>query len=93
MWSQLVASGTYFADMSNPQVMLQVGNYGDVGTIEISDMLFTSIGALPGLVMVEWNIAADSQGSVSHQPLISELVSLWRSTSSEAGGTEMGNTC
>ena len=45
--------------------MLKVGNYGDVGTAEISDMLFTSKGALPGLVMVEWNMAADSQGSVS----------------------------
>ncbi|KUJ15980.1 pectin lyase-like protein [Mollisia scopiformis] len=64
VWSQLVASGTYFADMTKPQVMLKVGNYGDVGTVEISDMLFTSKGALPGLVMVEWNMAADSQGSV-----------------------------
>jgi glucan 1,3-beta-glucosidase len=47
--------------------MLKVGNYGDVGTAEISDMLFTSKGALPGLVMVEWNMAAESQGSVSAQ--------------------------
>lgn len=27
-------------------------------------MLFTSIGALPGLVMVEWNVAASKTGSV-----------------------------
>jgi glucan 1,3-beta-glucosidase len=44
--------------------MLKVGNEGDVGTVEISDMLFTSVGALPGLVMVEWNVAAETQGSV-----------------------------
>jgi len=65
VWSQLVASGTFFADMSNPQVMLKVGNYGDEGAVEISDLLFTSKGALPGLVLVEWNIAGDGQGTVS----------------------------
>ncbi|KAI9742739.1 MAG: hypothetical protein M1818_003468 [Claussenomyces sp. TS43310] len=64
VWSQLVASGDYFADMTNPQVMLQVGAHGMVGTVEISDMLFTSIGALPGLILVEWNMAAESPGSV-----------------------------
>ena len=64
MWSQLVASGSYFGDMMNPAVMIRVGQEGDVGTVEISDMLFTSIGALPGLVMVEWNMAEENQGSV-----------------------------
>ncbi|UKZ56764.1 hypothetical protein TrVGV298_010605 [Trichoderma virens] len=64
VWSQLVASGSYFADAASPKVMLQVGNSGDVGTVEISDMLFTSIGPLPGLILVEWNVQAASQGSV-----------------------------
>ena len=64
VWSQLVASGAYFANKSSPKVMFQVGKVGDVGTIEISDMLFTSKGALPGLVLVEWNVQARSQGSV-----------------------------
>ncbi|GLA11528.1 hypothetical protein AnigIFM62618_005494 [Aspergillus niger] len=64
VWSQLVASGDYFADMTSPKVMIQVGNPGDVGTVEISDMLFTSIGELPGLVMMEWNVQAEIQGSV-----------------------------
>ncbi|SPQ22989.1 a8ef266c-8802-41e8-87ee-6caa1a908fce [Thermothielavioides terrestris] len=44
--------------------MIRVGNPGDVGTVEISDMLFTSIGALPGLVLAEWNVQAESPGSV-----------------------------
>lgn len=64
VWSQLVASGDYFADIASPKVMIQVGNPGDVGTVEISDMLFTSIGELPGLVMMEWNVQAEIQGSV-----------------------------
>jgi glucan 1,3-beta-glucosidase len=63
----MVAIGSFrglFADMANPQVMLMVGSEGSTGTVEISDILFTSIGALPGLVMVEWNMAAETQGSV-----------------------------
>lgn len=64
VWSQLVASGSHFTDMINPRTMIQVGNEGDVGVVEISDIIFTSIGALPGLVMVEWNVAASEQGSV-----------------------------
>lgn len=27
-------------------------------------MLFTSVGSLPGLIMVKWNVQAESQGSV-----------------------------
>lgn len=45
--------------------MLKVGTDGQTGTVEISDMIFTSVGALAGLVMVEWNMGASSQGSVS----------------------------
>ncbi|RAL02989.1 glycoside hydrolase family 55 protein [Aspergillus ibericus CBS 121593] len=62
VWSQLVASGDYFSDMTSPKAMIQVGNAGDVGQVEISDILFTSMGELPGLVMVEWNIQAELQG-------------------------------
>jgi hypothetical protein len=64
VWSQLVASGSFFSNMTDPQTMIKVGNPGDVGTVEISDMLFTSVGSLPGLVMVEWNVQAESPGSV-----------------------------
>lgn len=52
VWSQIAAFGDKFADAANPRVMFQVGAVGDVGSFEISDMMFTSIGALPGLIMV-----------------------------------------
>jgi glucan 1,3-beta-glucosidase len=65
VWSQIVASGSYFANMASPKPMLQVGKAGgEVGTIEISDLLFTSIGNLPGLVLMQWNVQAEKQGSV-----------------------------
>ncbi|KAK1991996.1 pectin lyase-like protein [Colletotrichum falcatum] len=62
-WSQLVASGSYFSDASNPKVMLKVGNPGEVGNIEMQDLIFTSRGPTAGLVLVEWNIEATSPGS------------------------------
>lgn len=66
VWSQLVASGDYFADEQNPKPLLKVGaTSGQTGIVEITDILFTSIGQLPGLVLVEWNMAADEQGSAA----------------------------
>ena len=44
--------------------MIQVGNVGDVGNIEIQDLLFTSVGQLPGLILVSWWASAAVQGSV-----------------------------
>ncbi|KAK6223391.1 hypothetical protein LQW54_000509 [Pestalotiopsis sp. IQ-011] len=67
VWSQLVASGDggNFMDTAYPQPLIRIGEdgAGDTGVVEISDMMFTSKGALPGLILMEWNIAADDQGS------------------------------
>ncbi|KAE9376033.1 glycoside hydrolase family 55 protein [Stipitochalara longipes BDJ] len=63
-WAQFVASGSAYSDMNNPQVMIKVGNAGDVGNIEIQDVLFTVKGATQGAVLVEWNAKAATQGSV-----------------------------
>jgi glucan 1,3-beta-glucosidase len=38
-WSQIMATGSYFQDEDNPQIVVQVGKEGDVGAIEISDMV------------------------------------------------------
>ncbi|KAI1452083.1 glycoside hydrolase family 55 protein [Annulohypoxylon moriforme] len=62
-WSQLVAAGSYFEDASNPRVFLKVGNEGDKGNIEMQDLIFTNRGPTAGLILVEWNIEAESPGS------------------------------
>ncbi|KAF4918931.1 Glucan 1,3-beta-glucosidase [Colletotrichum viniferum] len=46
-----------------PTPMLRVGNIGDVGSVEMQDLMFTTVGPTPGAILVEWNINADSQGS------------------------------
>jgi hypothetical protein len=41
----------------------RVGNIGDSGSVEISDMLFTVRGPTRGAILMEWNIHESSQGS------------------------------
>ncbi|KAF9873206.1 putative glucan -beta-glucosidase protein [Colletotrichum karsti] len=65
LWSQIVGSGFYFSDMKNPKVMVQVGNKGDIGTMEITEMMFSVRGATAGAILMEWNVAAKSQGAAA----------------------------
>jgi hypothetical protein len=64
-WSQIQGSGYYFSDMLHPQVVVQVGNAGDVGTMEIVEMLFGVRGNTAGAILMEWNTAAESQGAAA----------------------------
>lgn len=57
--------GSNFYNPNNPQPIVQVGRPGDVGVAEISDMLFSVADVLQGATILEVNMAASSQGSVS----------------------------
>lgn len=59
-----MATGSKFQDASNPRVAVQIGQAGDVGVIEIQDLMFTVSGPTAGAVLVEWNVHESSQGSV-----------------------------
>lgn len=64
IWPLIMAGGSStFSDMSNPQPVFQVGQVGDVGSVEISDLMFETLGPQPGAIMMEWNVAESSQGS------------------------------
>ncbi|ETS73390.1 hypothetical protein PFICI_14995 [Pestalotiopsis fici W106-1] len=65
LWSQIMGSGFYFSDIQNPKVMVQVGNKGDIGKMEITEMLFSVRGATAGAVLMEWNVAAIDQGAAA----------------------------
>jgi len=45
--------------------MLKVGNTGEKGTVEMQDLLLTTKGGTAGVVLMEWNVAADHQGSAA----------------------------
>lgn len=49
----------------NPRPLVRVGKRGDVGSVEIQDLLFTSKRPSPGAVFVEWNIKASSPGAAA----------------------------
>lgn len=57
IWPMIMASGKAFADSSKPKAVFQVGQPGDKGTVEISDLVFQTKGPAPGAVLVEWNVA------------------------------------
>ncbi|KAJ3932252.1 MAG: exo-beta-1,3-glucanase [Lentinula lateritia] len=55
-WSVIAGSGSAFEDQSNPQVVVQVGAENSQGIMEISDIIFTTVGPTPGAIVVEWNV-------------------------------------
>ncbi|KAK6504485.1 hypothetical protein TWF506_002680 [Arthrobotrys conoides] len=63
VWSQIQASGSRFNDAANPRVMLRVGNPGDVGNVEIQDLIFGVKAPTAGAILMEWNIKASAKGS------------------------------
>lgn len=64
IWAVIMAGGSStFKDANNPKPVLQVGDAGDVGDVEITDIMFGSKGAQPGAILVQWNIKQGSQGS------------------------------
>jgi hypothetical protein len=58
-----MGTGSYFGDIKNPKVMVQVGQPGDSGVLEIVDMLFTVKGATAGAILMAWNVHESTQGS------------------------------
>lgn len=63
IWPLIMAGGTAFKDQANPKPVFQVGQPGDTGNVEISDLIFQTLGAQPGAILMEWNLAGSSQGS------------------------------
>ncbi|KAL8756253.1 MAG: hypothetical protein Q9184_004569 [Pyrenodesmia sp. 2 TL-2023] len=65
IWPLIMATGPTFADQSKPTPVFQVGQPGDTGAVEMSDLMFETKGPAPGAILMEWNIAdpANAPGS------------------------------
>lgn len=57
-YSVIMSSGSTFADINNPVPVVQVGEAGDSGIVEWSDMIVSTQGAQAGAILIEWNLAA-----------------------------------
>ena len=63
-WSVISAYGDKFKDSDKPRPVVQLGNPGDVGLIEIQDMRFSVGEILPGAKIIEINAAGNEPGEV-----------------------------
>lgn len=59
-----MAAGTStWQDQANPKPVFQVGEVGDVGAVEFSDLIVETMGPQPGAILMQWNLGQSSQGS------------------------------
>lgn len=65
VWPMIMAKGTSFSDMSNPKPVFQIGQAGDTGAVEMSDMIFETLGPAPGAIMIEWNLKGSANGAAA----------------------------
>ncbi|KAI0408599.1 glycoside hydrolase family 55 protein [Xylaria palmicola] len=63
MWPLLMATGTKFMDASKPAVVFEIGKPGDVGNVEMSDLIIETKGPLPGAILMQWNLAGSENGA------------------------------
>ncbi|KAJ7787182.1 pectin lyase fold/virulence factor [Mycena olivaceomarginata] len=61
-WSVIAGKGSTFQDMNNPKPVVQVGAPGSSGLVEITDIIFSTIGPAGGAIVVEWNVKQTTQG-------------------------------
>ncbi|KAF8078080.1 exo-beta-1,3-glucanase [Lyophyllum atratum] len=55
-WSVIAGSGSAFQNQASPQVVVKVGDTNSQGVVEITDMLFATVGPAAGAIVVEWNV-------------------------------------
>jgi glucan 1,3-beta-glucosidase len=63
IWPLILACGPNFANEKAPQAVFSVGQTGDTGSVEISDIIFETQGPAAGAIMIQWNSNAVTQGA------------------------------
>ncbi|KAM5351177.1 hypothetical protein ACJ41O_003900 [Fusarium nematophilum] len=64
VWALIMAGGDKnFKDQANPKPVWKVGEAGDVGNIEMQDLMFETLGPQPGAILMEFNVAGETPGS------------------------------
>ncbi|CEJ82034.1 hypothetical protein VHEMI02126 [[Torrubiella] hemipterigena] len=65
IWPVIMAGGgnSKFKSPTKPKPVFRVGKPGDVGTVEIQDLIFQTLGPQPGAILMEFNVAGTSPGA------------------------------
>lgn len=82
VWPVIMGTGSNFQSQSNPLPVVRVGAPGSSGSVEITDIIFSTRGPTPGAILVEWNVKGTSPASAG----------MWDShiRIGSAQGTDMG---
>jgi hypothetical protein len=67
----IMGVGEKFSDPSNPRPVLQIGKAGDVGFVEMTDIIVSTQGPTAGAIMIEYNLntpAAENMCSPGSPP-------------------------
>jgi glucan 1,3-beta-glucosidase len=59
----MIKQSDIWNDINNAQPAFIVGHKGDVGKLEIQDIIFETLGPVPGAILMEWNLEEDAPGS------------------------------
>ncbi|KAG9310404.1 glycoside hydrolase family 55 protein [Chiua virens] len=55
-WPVILGGGEKFQSEANPRVVVRAGTAGSKGVLEISDIVFATVGPAPGAIVLEWNV-------------------------------------
>ncbi|KAF9531459.1 exo-beta-1,3-glucanase [Crepidotus variabilis] len=55
-WSVIAGKGPAFQDQRHPKPVVRAGRPEEAGILEITDVVFTTVGPAAGAIVVEWNI-------------------------------------
>ena len=69
----MIKSSPIWSNQNNPVPAFVIGNKGDVGKLEMQDIVFQTMGSVPGAILMEINIEGDTQGSAGKLPLMYNL--------------------
>ncbi|KAI0831502.1 exo-beta-1,3-glucanase [Trametes gibbosa] len=91
-WSVIMGGGAAFADQGNPTVVVRVGNPGDEGIVEITDIVFATRG--PGESPVRYCVEDRCWGMLMRSGSVAPgaIVVQWNVHSNEQGGAGMWDT-
>ncbi|KAF9044173.1 exo-beta-1,3-glucanase [Panaeolus papilionaceus] len=59
-WTVLLGKGSNFQNQNSPRPVFRVGETGSQGIVEITDIVFSTVGPTPGAIIVEWNVKQPS---------------------------------
>jgi len=59
-YSVILSSGSYFNNINVPQAVLKIGTTGQMGAVELSDIIVSTQGPQAGAVLIQYNLASGS---------------------------------